>query len=134
MVLADLISESGRDILIALALIVITATLLLRVYRRLGPRSRATPAVIKSPRSAEVPISTGGAQERRIETPADVNRWKVEMYELARDLSGRLDSKMGALEQLILMADDRIARLEALLERADEATTHASDSDPPGVL
>ena len=56
--------------------------------------------------------------------------WEVEMHELARELSGRLDSKMGALEQLIRDADRAAARLEAAL-RATAVQARPSDEAPP---
>jgi DNA-directed RNA polymerase specialized sigma24 family protein len=50
-------------------------------------------------------------------------QWEVQMHELTRELSARLDSKMGALGQLIREADRAAARLETALARAQGAVT-----------
>jgi hypothetical protein len=55
-------------------------------------------------------------------------QWEVQMHEIARELSGRLDSKMAALEQLIREADRAAARLEAAAERQ---IGRVSNSSPP---
>lgn len=61
-----------------------------------------------------------GAEPRRLDldvAPREARRWEVEMHELARDVSGRLDSKMRVLEHLVAEADRAAARLEAALAK-----------------
>ena len=53
------------------------------------------------------------------DAPVDTLRWQVEMHETARELKGELDSKMSALQALVLMARKESTRLEAALRRAD---------------
>ena len=48
------------------------------------------------------------------------NQWEVRLHELARDLEGRLNSKLAILEQLIREADRAAARLETALRTADQ--------------
>jgi hypothetical protein len=46
---------------------------------------------------------------------SQIERQQVELCELARDVSGRIDSKMILLEQLIAQSQRQIDRLEGLL-------------------
>lgn len=36
--------------------------------------------------------------------PADIERWQVEMHDLARDLKGELDTKIAVLQRLVIDA------------------------------
>jgi hypothetical protein len=91
------------------ALVVTIFILLIRVQRYYG-RPRAPQPSWPSPHR-----ETPGEQGRRSAEPAPMLNWEVEMHETARKLSAQLDSKMGALEQLIREADRAAARLEAAL-------------------
>ncbi len=77
--------------------------------------------------------SIGGPKPREpglpLDAPDDLSRWEVRMHETARDLSGQLDSKMGALEQMIREADRAAARLEAALEAASPPAGPAPAAD-----
>jgi hypothetical protein len=53
--------------------------------------------------------------------PEELSRWQVEMHDLARELSGRLDSKLALLEGLLREAREESARLERLLDEARRA-------------
>jgi hypothetical protein len=53
--------------------------------------------------------------------PKKVEQWEVSMHELARDLSGQLDSKIRVLEMLIREANQTAARLDAALDKARHA-------------
>jgi hypothetical protein len=48
------------------------------------------------------------------DAPAEVNRWQVEMHELARDLKGELDTRIAILQILLRQADQTAARLRGL--------------------
>ncbi len=52
------------------------------------------------------------------DAPPDLLRWQVEMHDTARNLKGELDSKMSALQALVIMARQEIVRLDSLLNRA----------------
>ncbi len=64
------------------------------------------------------PLEPDGKAAHSQQSPDAMVQWEVEMHETARQLSARLDSKMGALEQLIHEADRAAARLEAALAAA----------------
>jgi hypothetical protein len=90
-------------------LMVVSGMLLLRTQRYFAKQARNT-----------LPMEEPELEPRRTpfeRTPHSIpdESWEVEMHELARDLSGRLDSKMSALERLIEDADRAAARLEAAL-------------------
>ncbi len=90
---------------------------LFRLQRRNSQASTSSP-LVRTPRPRSETL-------RRSETrPAELDRWEVEMHEFVRDFSARLDTKLAALQQLVLMADqrlesldDRIGKLDRLLER-----------------
>lgn len=53
------------------------------------------------------------ARDPRRALPDDVARWEVRMHDLARDLTGQLDSKIAILQILLRDAHQQIARLES---------------------
>ncbi len=58
-----------------------------------------------------------GAQH---DTMAHIERQKVEMFEMSRDLNGQLNSKIIVLEKLIADSQRQITRMEALLTQIDD--------------
>jgi hypothetical protein len=50
--------------------------------------------------------------------PAQLLRWEVEMHDLARDISARLDSKIALLQKLLIAAEEREKHLAGLLAKA----------------
>jgi hypothetical protein len=64
-----------------------------------------------------------------LDAPHELTRWEVHMHETARELSGQLDSKMGALRQLVREADRAAARLEGALEAASPPADSTSAAD-----
>ena len=59
---------------------------------------------------------------------AMAERQQVEFHELARDASGRLDSKMILLQQLIAKSQQQIDRLEELLAELNKHGLEAADT------
>lgn len=53
--------------------------------------------------------------------PEDLLRWQVELHDTARDAKAEIDTKLLALQSLIVIADEHSQRLEALLARAESA-------------
>jgi hypothetical protein len=91
------------------ALALTIGMLLLRTQRHMRRARAEQPAIVRTPRPS--PREKG----HHVDEPAELARWEVEMHEIARDLSARLDSKIGALRALIAEADRAAARLEAAL-------------------
>lgn len=69
----------------------------------------------------------------RRSTPDDIARWEVQMHDLARDLTGQLDSKIAILQILLRDAHQQIARLEAATApgRSARRTTATPSSAAP---
>ena len=88
-----------------------TLILLKRSYRYFGGRSRSQqrPAIERVRRPA---TKWDGSQR---DTLAQIDRQKVEMHEMARDLNGELNTRILVLEQLIHESQQKIDRLEELL-------------------
>lgn len=99
----------------------LTLILLKRTYRRLGRRKQDTSAI---ERIARPTSPWDGAQRDAL---AQVERQKVEMHEMARDLSGQLNSKIIVLEQLVGQSQRQIERLEHLLAEAEHANPQVSN-------
>lgn len=62
------------------------------------------------------------------DAPADLLRWQVEVAEFSRDVRAELDTKIGVLQAVIRLADERIAELQALAGPADETDGPGSDA------
>jgi len=95
------------DALLAAALAVIILPLLIRSYRYFSRRSGDNGAIVRTVRPPR------NSPQQYHDQPAEAAQWQVAMHETARQLSAQLDSKMGALQELIAEADRAAARLEA---------------------
>jgi hypothetical protein len=105
----ELVSQMNLPFAFMAALILIIGFLLWRTQRNLG---RQEPIWNTHDEPPEKPVKPGhhlGASEELVQ-------WEVEMHDMARDLSGQLDSKMSALQHLIREADRAASRLETALE------------------
>ena len=90
----------------------LTLILLKRSYR-LGRRKSSSAPIERIARPAS---KWDGAQR---DTLAQVERQKVDMYDMARDLNGQLSSRIIVLEQLVGESQQQIERLETLLAKAE---------------
>jgi hypothetical protein len=123
--LAPILGELGTAqtiFLIGLALLIVILLVRSRRYFRQVtqyqvPRPDASPALRQPPRSAM--------------PPRDFEQWEVTMHDLARDLSGQLDSKIRVLELLIREADKTAARLETALARTRSSAKPARETVRP---
>jgi hypothetical protein len=55
------------------------------------------------------------------DAPSALAQWEVAMHETARELMGRLDTKIVIVEQLVRQAQEVADRIEGLLARLEEA-------------
>lgn len=63
------------------------------------------------------------------------DQWEVEMHELAREISGRVDSKLAVLQQLVMMLDERIVTLDEKLAQLHDLLAQLDQrpgDQPPG--
>ncbi len=90
--------------------------ILLRInWRRQSKRTRggSGPPLDAQPRPTH---QWDGSQN---DTAAKFDRQQVELHELARDLTGQIDTKLVLLQQLLAQSDEQIKRLETLLHEAE---------------
>lgn len=107
----------------------VAGALLLRTQRYFSRQAR-TPTSYEPPgggrRKGDIPhlreASSGPIRQTgdvpfspAVPAPDALQRWEVEMHDLGRELSARLDSKMSVLQHLIRDADRAAARLESAM-------------------
>ena len=116
-----LLAQVQTGTLVLLAAVGLTsAVLLVRSNRGLRRRPSQVPPVVHTQRPQAV-------RAQRRQPPTDeLNRWEVDMQELARDLKADLDGKMGVLQHLIRSGAALADRLETLLERTEVAAAAGS--------
>ncbi len=93
----------------------LTFILLKRTYRRLGRRKKNDSKPIE-----RIHRPTGPWDGAQRDAMAQVERQKVELYDMSRDLNAELSSKIIVLEQLVGESQKKIERLEELLAEARE--------------
>lgn len=105
-------------------LLAVSGLLLFRTQRHFARQAH-------TPRSEDRPPNL--SREPSEPAPTWMERWEVEMHQLARELSARLDSKMSALQHLTRDADRAAARLEAALKATGaSARTNQAEGLLPG--
>ncbi|MBX7165979.1 MAG: hypothetical protein K1X74_06485 [Pirellulales bacterium] len=118
---------SGGTALCLMGLLMVVGVLLMRTSRQL--RRGATAAASKG---ASLPRLVPGEATLPADAPKQLTRWEVSLHEVAREHTARLDSKIVALQQLVITAQQESARLERLLadvtradlsRRSDEAAS-----------
>ncbi|MEM6331576.1 MAG: hypothetical protein AAF790_15195 [Planctomycetota bacterium] len=108
------IASLAAPAMFALGCGLITAILLRRSYRYFGRRRplRDQPAIDAQPRP------TGAWSGAHTDAAARIERQKVELHELGREITARIDSKLILLQDLSQRSDAQIERLETLLAEA----------------
>ena len=103
-------------VLFLVGLVLVIGVLLRRSHRYFGRRPKNPSAMVRTERPETQ------QKGHHLDSPDELVRWEVEMHEIARELSARLDTKMGVLAQLIRDADRASTRLETALkaERQDK--------------
>jgi hypothetical protein len=84
------------------------------VRQRRSEESTPNPRAI---REAYAPQNREGSAHR---APEDLLRWQVEMHDTARDVKAEIDTKLLALQSLMVIANEHAQRLESLLARAEK--------------
>lgn len=119
-VLANLASAG----LFALGCALLTMILLRRSYRYFGKkRRRNEPAIDAQPRPTD---AWSGAHA---DASARIERQKVELYDLGREITAQIDNKMILLQELIGKSQAQIDRLEELLAESKERKATLIDAD-----
>lgn len=94
------------------------AVLLFRSQRRLRRQHASPPA---APSAWSLRDLSQPVPPNRLEAPLEMQRFEVQMHDMARETTARIDNKIRILEHLIRDADARIARLEAVGEWMDRS-------------
>ena len=94
----------------------LTFILLKRAHRYFGPRRHKK----SSDPIEHVHRPTDKWDGVQRDSLAQIERQRVEMHEMARDLNGQLTSRIVLLERLIGESQQQIERLEELLDEAKE--------------
>lgn len=120
----------GTTILFLAGLALTCGVLLFRTHRQLAARPKS---VLPPPASFSQP-SVAPRSAHRLDSPAEIRRWEVELHDLARDVQAQLDTKIGIMQQLVRDAQYQAERLEAAVARASEIghlpENHAARSRP----
>ena len=106
--------DSSRNLLFRRLRAADAVILLKRSYKHGRRKSSSAPIE----RIARPTSKWDGAQRDKL---AQVERQKVDMYDMARDLNGQLSSRIIVLEQLVGESQRQIERLETLLAEAEQA-------------
>ena len=104
--------------MLLLGMVLLTGIMLRKSYRYFGRRRRAG---YSEPPIAAVPRPDGKWSGAQKDLLAQISRREVEMFELSRELTGTLDSKIIVLQELIAKSDRRIEELERLLQELRES-------------
>jgi hypothetical protein len=65
-----------------------------------------------------------------IDAPPEVLKWEIQLHDLGRELTARIDSKLSALQALTKMAHEAAERLEIAAMHAAELETRCYGSSP----
>ena len=105
----------------------LTFILLKRTYRRMGRRGKNSSTAIER---IQRPTNPWDGVQR--DAHAHIERQKVEMYDMSRDLNAELSSRIIVLEQLVGESQKKIERLEELLAETqhieNSAAPHSADA------
>lgn len=104
----------------------LTYILLRRSYRYFGRRARSK--TVDGMEHVHRPTSPWDGARRDVATY--VTRQEVELYDLARDIQGKLDSKMILFQQLMAESQQKIERMESLLEEIKQVSGRTESSEP----
>jgi hypothetical protein len=89
----------------------------LAIYIFLRRRRTTEPEQPRRPFATVRPLSA--LKEREGERPIELLRWQVEMHDIARQLKAELDSKLSALQALVILAKRESERLEIAIQKAE---------------
>jgi DNA-directed RNA polymerase specialized sigma24 family protein len=118
-------SPSSTPVVILVLVLGVVAMLLFRAKRQAAGRERGM-GTFREPPSP--PVRQALERTPLPSQTEDVTRWEVQMHDLARELTGQIDSKMRLLDQLIRDADRAAARLEAAVSAAQRSKPPTADS------
>jgi hypothetical protein len=106
-----LVAQLGSILMFIAGIALLTSILLRRTYRQLG---RGRKRYDSRPIDAQ-PRPSGVWDGAKADSSAVIERQKVQLAELSRDINGQLDTKIMVLRELIAQSQQQIERMEELL-------------------
>src|SRR5690349_7339541 len=119
--LANLFSQLPSNWGLAAALAAACFLLLRSNWVRQRRSEESTP----NPRAIREAYAPQNREASAHHAPEDLLRWQVELHDTLRDAKAEIDTKLLALQSLMVIADEHAQRLEALLARAEKASQGA---------
>ena len=116
-----MLSEHASSLLM-LAGVGLAVYLLMRGAGRSGRQSNDSDVDSRQTKKLQAKRSRDAALA---DAPDEVLRWQVEMHETARDLKAEIDTKLSALQALVILARRESERLEQAIRRAENADVAA---------
>ena len=120
--------EDSSAWIVLCAMLVAIVILLRRSFRYFGRRKGREPPIVHVPRPEDSPHGLPS------DASSELVRQEVQLYERERDVSARLDSKMGVLQHLIHQAQNEITRLEAVITQTKQIGTGEAGAPDIGTL
>lgn len=117
--LAEGAAAEDRSNYVLVAIVVLGLMLVIRSFRRARSTSER-PARIFAKREP-------AAKPSRLDAPDEYRQWEVELHELGREITARIDNKISVLEYLIETAQVERAKLEATIAAARHAADERRD-------
>ncbi len=114
-----LLAQLGSMLMFIAGIALLTTILLRRTYRQLGGRRKKYD---HRPIDAQ-PRPTGVWDGAKADSSAAIERQKVQLAELSRDVNGQLDTKIMVLRELLDESQRQIERMEELLSDLDVQQT-----------
>jgi len=120
----NLMAGLFESTLLGLVGLALVTAILLRRSGRYFRRTKNRPALVQIDRpTPEKP------QGHHLDAPDAMRRWEVEMHEMMRDHSARLDNKIRILQYLLGEAEQAAARLEAVLRQIQSGQSDSAVPD-----
>lgn len=124
--LANLFSQLPSNWGLAAALAAACLLLLRNNWARQRKSAESTP----NPQAIREAYAPKTREASAHHAPEDLLRWQVELHDTARDVKAEIDTKLLALQSLLVVANEHAQRLETLLARAEKV----GQSAEPTVL
>jgi hypothetical protein len=115
--MVPLLATGDVSMMMATAALLILIVLLLRRSSGYFRRRRSSGPIVHVKRPPDEPARLSPSAS------SSLDRYEVQLYDTARELTAQLDSKMAALQRLIHTARQEQARLEELIHQASDVAS-----------
>jgi flagellar biosynthesis/type III secretory pathway M-ring protein FliF/YscJ len=116
---AKLMNIVGPLIPVGIGLLVLGWVIFRSIVRRSQQARKASPQQQVADVKLEVDKLETRGDRRLRDAPPEFQRWQVEIFEIARDIYGQVDTKIALLAATIRLAEQRLAELKQAIETAE---------------